>query len=83
MPPSFPALESPRINTQPYGHLSLRQTERPACGSKAIGKRVAGGLRVVPEKLDDGGNVSDRWTGCVAFPVRNRGRVNADLLRYV
>ena len=32
---------------------------------------------LVPQELDDGRNVSDRGRGCVAFPVRNRGRVDA------
>ena len=36
--------------------------------------------RIVPKELDYGRNVSDCRTGCVAFPVRNCGSVNADLV---
>jgi len=36
MPPSFPTLQGARINTHFLRHLSLRQTERPACGGEAI-----------------------------------------------
>lgn len=38
MPPGFPAQNRGRVNTQLLGHLSLRQTERPARGDKAFWK---------------------------------------------
>jgi len=78
MPSCLPALQGARIDPQPNRHLSLRQAERPAFGGKAGRERISGGLWVIPQELDDGRNVSNRRTGCVAFPVSNRGRVDAD-----
>jgi len=35
---------------------------------------------IVPKELDDGREVTDRRSGCVAFPVGNRDFVNPNLL---
>jgi hypothetical protein len=37
-------------------------------------------LWVVTQEINDGRNVTDRRSGCVAFPVGNRDFVNPNLL---
>ena len=35
---------------------------------------------IVPKELDDGREVTDRRSGCVAFPVGNRNFIDPNLL---
>jgi hypothetical protein len=76
----FPALYFTRIDAQALGHLPLRQAEPSTRGGKALRDGDGGRLWVVPQELDDGREVADGWTGCVAFPVGDRGFINADLI---
>jgi hypothetical protein len=80
MPPGFPAHQRRRINAQLLSHLPLRQAEPPARGGKAFRECKGWRQRIVTQELDDGWDIADSRGGCVAFPVRNCGSVNADLV---
>jgi hypothetical protein len=75
----FPPLQRARFYTQLPSHRRLRQSERLARSDEAFTKRVGRRKRVITEKLNNGGDVSDCWTGCVVFPVDYRHSVYADL----
>ena len=80
MLPGFPTLHRGRIDSQLRSHLPLRQAEHPARGDKAFRECVGRGQRVIPQELNDGRDVANGRNGCVAFPVRNGGFVDADLV---
>jgi hypothetical protein len=78
MPPGFPVFDRRWIKAEPLGHLPLRQAECPPRSGKAL--RICVGWRkwVVTQEPDNGRDVADGRSGCVAFPVANRQFVNAD-----
>ena len=80
MPPIFPIPQSTRIDTQPFRHFPLGQSELPARRAKPFGQRFSGSEGVVAEEPDDGRHAADDRGGCVAFPVRDGGSGNADLV---
>jgi hypothetical protein len=78
MSSGFPIPQRRRIDAQLLGHFSLRQTERPPRGGKALRERGRGLLRVITQEPNDGRDVADFGNGCVDFPIGNRELMNAD-----
>ena len=83
MPFGFPTLQGSRVNAERYGELPLRQPQHLSRGSEPVGERLGGRKRVIPEKAENGRNISDRRKRCVAFPGANGRRVHADLHRNI
>ena len=81
MPPLFPIPQRAGINTQPLRHAPPGQAELSAGCGEAFGKRSGWRQRIVAKKPDDCRHVASDGSGCVAFPVRNRGSVDIDLFR--
>jgi len=81
MPPIFPILQRPRIDSQPLCHLPLGQASFAAGCDETFRKRAAGRHRIVAKEPDDGRHIANERGGCVAFPARNGGSTDADLLR--
>jgi hypothetical protein len=78
MLPRFPIPQGTRIDTQLLRHFPLGKAEPFACRDKGLWKGHGTRQRVVPKKPDNGRHVAHSGDGCVAFPVRNRGFINAD-----
>ena len=76
----FPALPGSRVHSDPESQLPLRQPQHLSRGNEPVSECLGGRKRVIPEKLEDGRDVTDCRGGCVAFPVANGRRVDTDLL---
>lgn len=76
----FPIPDSARINAQFLRQFLLGEPSCPASRGEAFGKRGGWGRRIVPEKSDDRGYVTDWRPGCVALPVRDGECTDPDLL---
>ena len=81
MPPCFPIPQRAGINTQLLCHPPLGQAELSAGCDEAFRERGGRRQRVVTKEPDDGRHVANKRGGCVAFPIRNRRSLYADLLR--